>query len=291
MGRGQLTPKQNKTTKTNKKKKNKRGAKSVEEVKDTKCNELKNNTVDVNSAGKKLESTASSQLNSVQLKESKTTENSKKEKSKNRTKTVQAENGTILNKVENNVASVEKKQRLAAKVYTADAGTQVDSLSSEATKTKIELEQSNTETKSANLLNDLSGQQDLDLNIPKTSESLPVVESLGNDEVHTLDYCPEAVLIAAEEDLHGGSQSEGIAVSDLADMDKESVVDHGLQSKTEAHSENEPEQHSEVSGPGKFKEGTPGGRLFKEETLAEIDAYLYLEKVSFSMRNQIKQKG
>lgn len=262
-----MTPKQNKTTKTNKKKKNKKDAKSVEEVKDRKLNEVKSTTADVKSAGKKLDSTASSQLKSGQQKKSETTENSKKKKSKNSAAvTVDAVKCTILNKVENNVANVEKKQRLAAKFYTTDAGKQVDSSSSGASKTKIELEQSNTETKSANLLKDLSRKQDLDPNFSKASESLPVVESLGNDEVHTLDYSPEAVLIAAEEDL--------------ADTDKGIFVDHALQLKTEAHSKNEPEQHSEVSGPGKFKEGTPGGRLFKEETLAEIDAYLYLGKVS-----------
>lgn len=279
--------KQSKTTETSKKKKSKKGAKSVEEVKDTKSNDIKSTVVEVNSTAKKPDATASSQSKSGQQNKTKTTENSKKKNSKKSAKTVEAVKGTNSNKVENNVDNVEKRQSSTAKYATTDAGIQVDSLSftsqqkqhkeKGATKTKIE-------SKSGNISKDLSKQKDLDTKFSKASETLPAIESFSNDEAHSLDYSPEAVLIAAEENLHGGSKSKDIGVSDLADMDVGSAVTPGFQSKAESHIESEPEQHfeehSEVSEPRTFREGTPGGRLFKEETLAEIDAYLYLGKVS-----------
>ena len=290
--KGQLSAghkEQSKSTQASKKKKNKKGAKSVEEVKDAKSNEVKSNVVQVNSAPNISDSTANSQSKPGQQKKTKITENSKKKKSKKSAKTVEAVKSTNSNKV-NDVNNVERKQSVAVKQAT---GMQADiKLSSTSqlkqhkdkntTKTNSEYQQSNEERKGGDISKDLVKQKDFDTKCSKASETLPVIECLGNDEVHSLDYSSEAVLIAAEEDLHGGSH-----VSDLADMD---VGSTGLQSKAETHSESEPGQHfesehSEVSGPRTFKEGTPGGRLFKEETLAEIDAYLYLGKVSCDWYN------
>lgn len=281
---------QSKSTRATKKKKNKKGAKIVEEVKDAKSNEVKSNVVEVNGAPKKPDSTANSQSKSGQQKKTTTTEISKKKKSKKSAKTVEAVKSTNSNKVKNDVNNVERKQSVAVKRATGmQADIKLSSTSQlkqhkdkDTTKTNSEYQQSNEERKGGDISKDLVKQKDFDTKFSKASETLPVIESLGNDEVHSLDYSSEAVLIAAEEDLHGGSH-----VSDLADMD---VGSTGLQSKVETHSESEPGQHfesehSEVSGPRTFKEGTPGGRLFKEETLAEIDAYLYLGKVSCDCYN------
>lgn len=101
------------------------------------------------------------------------------------------------------------------------------------------------------------------------------VSGVINDyETHSLDYSPEVVLIEAEEHFHEQSKFEDIDGS--VDQHVCNVEIQGDMAKPLCG--NAPGEYFE--GPAKYKDGTPGGRLFKEETLAEMDAYLYLGKVS-----------
>ncbi|PFX31945.1 DNA-directed RNA polymerase, mitochondrial [Stylophora pistillata] len=101
----------------------------------------------------------------------------------------------------------------------------------------------------------------------------PMSGFISDNETHSLDYSPEAVLIEAEEHFHEQSKFGDIDSSldqHVCDVEVQRDVAKPL-------SENASGQYFE--GPAKYKDGTPGGRLFKEETLAEMDAYLYLRKV------------
>lgn len=97
---------------------------------------------------------------------------------------------------------------------------------------------------------------------------------INDNETHSLDYSPEVVLIEAEEHFHEQSKFEDIDGS--VDQHVCNVEIQGDVAKPLCG--NAPGEYFE--GPAKYKDGTPGGRLFKEETLAEMDAYLYLGKVS-----------
>ena len=102
----------------------------------------------------------------------------------------------------------------------------------------------------------------------------PVSGVINDNETHSLDYSPEVVLIEAEEHFHEQSKFEDIDGS--VDQHVCNVEVQGNVAKPLCG--NAPGEYFE--GPAKYKDGTPGGRLFKEETLAEMDAYLYLGKVS-----------
>ncbi|XP_058961584.2 DNA-directed RNA polymerase, mitochondrial [Pocillopora verrucosa] len=95
---------------------------------------------------------------------------------------------------------------------------------------------------------------------------------INDNETHSLDYSPEVVLIEAEEHFHEQSKFEDIDGSvdqHVCNVEVQGDVAKPLYG-------NAPGEYFE--GPAKYKDGTPGGRLFKEETLAEMDAYLYLGK-------------
>ena len=241
-------------TKQSKKKKDKKNAKTGEAVKDT-------NSIEVDNTASKQQDSAANKKKKE--KKSKSTANNKNQKGKNSAKAVEAtKDGNAIKNQEKIVHNLDKKESSTAKYAATDA--------------KIQTEQLNTDTKGGNAWKDRSRQQDLGSTFSKATGMSPSLESLDNDEAHPLDFSPESVLIEAEEDLQGDSKFKDTHVIDSADVEVESVEDPTLQSKEESHSESEIGQHFKQRS---FKDGTPGGRLFKEETLAEIDAYLYLGKV------------
>lgn len=252
---GKSTP-GNKTKSKTKQSKKKKGRKNTgEAVKDTNSNEVDNTVIKPrDSAGSRKK----------KEKNSKSAAKNKNKKGKNTAKTVESIKDANANKDQDNIVrNFEKKQSSTLKYDAADS--------------KIQTERLNTDTKGKNTLKDHSRQQDL---FSKAAGTSLVIESLDNDEVHQLHFSPDAVLIEAEEDLQGGSKFEDAHVIDSADVEVGTIEDPTLQSKTAPRSESEPEQHFKDRS---FKDGTPGGRWFKEETLAEIDAYLYLGKVGFKL--------
>ena len=268
--------KKNKTTENtgSKKKKAKKSAKTVEAVKvekfvDYLVTKKQNSTT-------KQDSAARDQPTSSHKKKNKQTKKNKK-------------SGEVEKFVD---YLVTKKNNSTTKYTTSERGIQKDRPSSTSletqhkgkggTKAESKSKKSNTETRDGNMSKDLNRSKNMDA---KHFKALPAIESVGNDEAHPLDYNPEAVLIEAEEDLHlhdGRSRSEDIHECDgqhLADMDSD--VDPALFHREDvAKPQAQSGQHISGSPNRLFREGTPGGRMFKEETLAEMDAYLYLGKVS-----------
>jgi len=247
----------NKTKKNSKKKKDKKNAKTGEAVKDTKLNEVDN------IASKQQDSAASKKKKE---KKSKSAANNKTKKGKNSSKAVEAKKDrNSIKDQENIVHNIEKKQSSTTKYATTDA--------------EMQTEQPNTHANDGNISKDLGRQEHLDDTFSMAAETLPAIESHDNVEAHPLYFSPDAVLIEAEEDLQRDGKLKHAHVSDSADVEVESVEDPAFQSKVESHIESESGQHFKDRS---YKDGTPGGRLFKEETLAEIDAYLYLGKVSLN---------
>ena len=247
----------NKTKKNSKKKKDKKNAKTGEAVKDTKLNEVDN------TASKQQDSAASKKKKE---KKSKSAANNKTKKGKNSSKAVEAKKDrNSIKDQENIVHNIEKKQSSTTKYATTDA--------------EMQTEQPNTHANDGNISKDLGRQEHLDDTFSMAAETLPAIESHDNVEAHPLYFSPDAVLIEAEEDLQRDGKLKHAHVSDSADVEVESVEDPAFQSKVESHIESESGQHFKDRS---YKDGTPGGRLFKEETLAEIDAYLYLGKVSLN---------
>lgn len=249
--KGGKSPVGNKTKSKTKQSKKKRDRKNTgEAVKDTNSNEVDNTAIkqqDLAGSKKKKE------------KKNKSTGN-KNKKEKNTPNTVESiKDANAIKDQDNIVHHIEKKRSSTLKYALTDA--------------KIETEQLNTDIKGRNTLKDHSRQQEL---FPKSAGTLSPIESLNNDEAHPLHFSPDFDFTEVEEDLQGDSKFEDAHVIDLADVEVGSVEDPTLQSKTGTRIESEPEQHFKDRS---FKDGTPGGRWFKEETLAEIDAYLYLGKV------------
>lgn len=257
-GKSALGNKTKNKTKQSKKKKDKKNTKTGEAVKDTNSNEV-DNTV-----SKQQDSAPSKKK---QEKKSKSTANNKNKKGKSTAKTVESiKDANVINNQENIVYNIEKKRSSTLKYAANDA--------------KIQTERLNTDTKGRNTLKDHSRQQDLFSDLFSEVAETLVIESLDNDEAHPLHFSPDAVLMEAEEDLQGDSEFKDAHGIESPDMEVGSIVDPTLQSKTGARIKSEPEQHFKDRS---FKDGTPGGRWFKEETLAEIDAYLYLGKVGFKL--------
>lgn len=121
----------------------------------------------------------------------------------------------------------------------------------------------------------------------------------GNDDEHMLDYGPEAILVAGEDDHHDETEMEDLGdISHLAttkefaketdDIDLDFLSDDEESTvRTESVAALEELEitsgalfDSVVQTPKKYREGTAGGRLFEAQTLAEIDGYLFLGNVS-----------
>ena len=227
-------------------------------MKDTNSNEVDN------TASKQQDSATSKKKKE---KKSKSTANNKKKKGKNTAKTAESiKDANFIKDQKNIVNNSEKKQSSTLKYAANDA--------------KIQTERLNTDTKGRITLKDHSRQQDLFSDLFSEAAETLAIQSLDNDEAHPLHFSPDAVLMEAEEDLQGDSEFKDAHVIDSPDVEVESIEDPTLQSKTGTRIKSEPERHFKDRS---FKDGTPGGRWFKEETLAEIDAYLYLGKVGFNI--------
>ena len=122
--------------------------------------------------------------------------------------------------------------------------------------------------------------------IKKMGKTLSGV-AIARIEDHPLDYSPEALLVDHEEvylhdkedashlvggsnvletDPHLGGLREQTAEEEVDVLDDlEDVTEFPLDESTHI--------------PKRYREGTAGGKLFEEQTLAEIDGYLYLGKV------------
>lgn len=122
--------------------------------------------------------------------------------------------------------------------------------------------------------------------IKKMHDTLPGVATAGIVD-HPLDYSPEALLVDHEEvylhdkedashlvggsnvlevDPHLGALREQTAAEEVDVLDDlEDVTESPFDDSTHI--------------PKRYREGTAGGKLFEEQTLAEIDGYLYLGKV------------
>lgn len=122
--------------------------------------------------------------------------------------------------------------------------------------------------------------------IKKMGETLPGV-AIARIEDHPLDYSPEALLVDHEEVyLHDKEDASHLVgggnvletdphLGGLREQTAEEEVDvlDDLEDVTEL-----PFDES-THIPKRYREGTAGGKLFEEQTLAEIDGYLYLGKV------------
>ncbi|XP_068730519.1 DNA-directed RNA polymerase, mitochondrial-like [Montipora capricornis] len=124
-------------------------------------------------------------------------------------------------------------------------------------------------------------------------ETLPLTTPASAED-HPMDYIPEALYLDDEVSLHGREEMtneiEEPSSSNLADATKKLEADpHLVEPRAGIHEEDfdaldDLESISDVPFedsvhiPKKFREGTVGGRLFEEQTLAEIDGYLYLGK-------------
>ena len=123
------------------------------------------------------------------------------------------------------------------------------------------------------------------------------VGTAGNDDEHMLDYGPEAILVAGEDDHHDETEMEDLGdVSHLVttkefakekdDIDLDFLSDDEESTVRTERVADELEItsgamfDSVVQTPKKYREGTAGGRLFEAQTLAEIDGYLFLGNVS-----------
>lgn len=125
------------------------------------------------------------------------------------------------------------------------------------------------------------------------------VGTAGNDDEHMLDYGPEAVLVAGEDDHHDETEMEDLGDVphlvttkefakekddidlDFVSYDEESTVrTESVAALEELEITSGAMFDSVVQAPKKYREGTAGGRLFEAQTLAEIDGYLFLGNVS-----------
>jgi len=125
------------------------------------------------------------------------------------------------------------------------------------------------------------------------------VGTAGNDDEHMLDYGPEAILVAGEDDHHDETEMEDhgdvshlettkefakekddIDLDFLSDDEESSVRTESVAASEELEITSGAIFDSVVQTPKKYREGTVGGRLFEAQTLAEIGGYLFLGNVS-----------
>lgn len=125
------------------------------------------------------------------------------------------------------------------------------------------------------------------------------VGTAGNDDEHMLDYGPEAILVAGEDDHHDETEMEDLGdvshlvttkefakekddidLDFLSDDEESTVRTESVAALEELEITSGAMFDSIVQTPKKYREGTAGGRLFEAQTLAEIDGYLFLGNVS-----------
>ena len=253
------------------------------------------------------------QVTSLQKKKDALTENKKKKKDKKSAKGTEAVKEINSKKIQNTNAESAKKEKNKsfAKFTLSDAEKKSDKLSSASPKKQnkgtSKTTKSSTETKDIHV--NVTTNRGLQDNLGKGTEMLPTVVKAVSDEEHVLDYGPEAILIAAEDDHHeeteiedGGNVPHSVATCTTKELHDEDVIDldflsedeepairrDGVPMSDEIESMSGSHIDNFVQTPKKYREGTAGGRLFEAQTLAEIDGYLYLGKVSKVPRKELK---
>ena len=155
--------------------------------------------------------------------------------------------------------------------------------------------------------NDVIKNEQEDIEKSRETRSLASFSLSSGIDEHSLVYCPDAVFAEAEDEINavvevedGHLHDSKIELDVKNYFDRESniangdsdfcggfVADESKTGKCEEESilldgtvSSEQEQAAiTVQTAKKYREGTAGGRLFKAQTLAEIDGYLYLGKV------------
>lgn len=120
----------------------------------------------------------------------------------------------------------------------------------------------------------------------KMCETLPRVATAGIED-HPLDYSPEALLVDHEEVyLHDKEDaSHLVGGSNVLEVDphlgalREQSAEEEVDILDDLEDVTESPFDDSTHIPKRYREGTAGGKLFEEQTLAEIDGYLYLGKV------------
>ena len=126
--------------------------------------------------------------------------------------------------------------------------------------------------------------------IKKMGETLPGV-AIARIEDHPLDYSPEALLVDHEEVyLHDKEDaSHLVGGSNVLETDphlgglREQTAEEEVDVLDDLEDATELPLDESTHIPKRYREGTAGGKLFEEQTLAEIDGYLYLGKVGIDL--------
>ena len=219
----------------------------------------------------------------VNKKKNKTKENDKTKKNTKSTKGSEAVTAKSSKEVQNNVVdSFAKKKHNYTKPSKKTSG----SAGNKSAK-KSETKRSIAETKDVNGTTSNHLHDGLGKSALKIAETSPAITTVSNEE-HPLDYSPEAILVEEEDDLHEKTEINDVdeaSASHLANTEKEldTDPDHGDLDAKEDVVVVLDDLDSFSDPPKRYQEGTVGGKLFKEQTVAEIDGYLYLGKVSFCM--------
>ena len=216
-------------------------------------------------------------------KKNKTKENDKKKKNRGSAEGSEAVAAKSSKDIQNNaVDSFAKKKHNYTKSskYTSGSAGNKSAKKSETKRSIAETKDVNGTT--SNHLHDGLGNSAL-----KIVETLPTITAMSNEE-HPLDYSPEAILVEEEEGPHEKTEIKDVdeaSASHLANTEKELDIDpdHGELDGKQDVAVVLDDLDSFSDPPKRYEEGTVGGKLFKEQTLAEIDGYLYLGKVSFCM--------
>ena len=126
--------------------------------------------------------------------------------------------------------------------------------------------------------------------IKKMGGTLPGVAT-ARIEDHPLDYSPEALLVDHEEVyLHDKEDaSHLVGRSNVLETDphlgglREQTAEEEVDVLDDLEDATELPFDESTHIPKRYREGTAGGKLFEEQTLAEIDGYLYLGKVGIDL--------
>ena len=224
-------------------------------------------------------------------KKNKTKENDSKKKNKKSAEESEAVMEKSSKDIQNNavdgIAKKKHKYPTSSKYTTVSAGNKSPG--------KSETKRSFAETKDVNEITSNHLHGGIGSSGLKVNDNLPALTAVSSEE-HPLDYSPEAILVDEEEHLHEQTEinnADEASASHSANTEKllDTDPDHGdLDAKEDVaavlddpDSFSDPHFDDSVHTPRRYQEGTVGGKLFKEQTLAEIDGYLYFGKVSFHL--------
>lgn len=211
--------------------------------------------------------------------------------------------GKTSKKKQNNVfKSISKKKNNSASQYASNSASKTFSRTSEIKISVVEAKDVNV-TKIP-VLQDGSGTSNL-----KISKTLPALVAEFTVDEHPLDYSSEAVLVEEEDvphekreisdsdhevdtphlsntrkEFNSNAYDQELDITDtrhnISESKVETLEDVVVLDELDIIAGSSSDDHIQI--PKRYQEGTAGGRLFKEQTLAEIDGYLYLGKVSLS---------